>query len=227
MRNRLKFLSTALVALIAIAAAGPAMAGFDVDFGAAVQLNDRTDLFFRISSRYFDQDRSTITRLAARYQDPDDVAVALFIRRESGRTFDEMYYLRERGLSWWEISVRFGVPVERWYVQVERDPGPPYGKAYGYWKKHRRNPQRMKLSDVQCRDLVALRISHEYYGVPVDVAMAWRSEGDVRHVMTERYWDRHSSGGHGSGNAQGDDDDQGQGHDKHKGKGKGKGKGHK
>ena len=224
MRKPLKFLSSAVIALVAISAVPPALAGFDIDFGAAVQLNDRTDLFFRISSRYFDQDRSTITRLAARYQDPDDLAVALFIRRESGRSFDELYFLRERGLSWWEISVRVGVPVERWYVQVERDPGPPYGKAYGYWKKHRRNPQRITLSDVQCRDLVALRIAHEYYGVPVDVAMAWRSEGDVRHVMTERYWDRHTSRAHGSSSDDGGSDEKGHGPGKHPGKGKGKGK---
>jgi hypothetical protein len=225
MRNPLKFLSMALVALIAVSAAGPAMAGFDVDFGAAVKLNDRTDLFFRISSRYFDQDRSTITRVAARFVDPDDLAVALFIRHESGRSFDELYYMRQRGLTWWEISARCGVPVERWYVQVEQDPGPPYGKAYGYWKKHKRNPQRMKLSDVQCRDLVALRIAHEYYGVDVNIAANWRREGDIQHVMTERYWERH----HGPTSRHGNDDDQGEdGNGQgHPGKGKGKGKGKK
>jgi len=217
MKNPFVPRSAPIAALLALIAAGPVMAGFDVDFGAAVQINDRTDLFFRISSRYFEQDRSTITRLAARYEDPDDVAVALFIRHESGRSFDELYTLRRGGLSWWEVGVRLGVPVDAWYVEVDRDPGPPYGKAYGYWKKHKRNPARaIVLSDVQCRDLVALRMAHEYYGVSVDVAAAWRSEGDLRHVMTERYWQRHP--GHGNGQSAASDHDRSHGQPKGKGK---------
>jgi len=183
----------ALLGLVVLGASGPVSAGVDIDFGAAVRINDSTDLYFRMSSRYFDQDRATVSRWAERYHDPDDLAVALFIQRQSGRSLDEMYRLRQQsGLTWWQIGMRFGIPVDAWYVPVERKPGPPYGKAYGHWKKHKRNRSRtVVLTDADCRDLVALRVVHEYFDVPVDIAVTWRAEGNLRDMMSTEYRRRH------------------------------------
>ena len=180
------FLAGALIA--------PTFAGVDIDFGVAAEIDDRTDLYFSISSRYFGQDRETVSTWGARYRDPDDLAVVLFIRHHSGRSLDELYALRQqRGLTWWEISVRFGVPTEVWFVPVQRDPGPPYGKAYGHWKNHKHDRSTpVALSDADLRNLVAVRMVHEYYGVPVDLAMEWRSGGrDLRALMTDEYVKRH------------------------------------
>jgi hypothetical protein len=180
--------------VLAVVLTAPANAGVDIDFGASVQLDDRTDVYFSISSHYFDRDRDTVTTWGARYRDPDDLAVALFIGRHSGRSLDDIYALRQRrGLTWWEISVQYGVPVEVWFVEVKRDPGPPYGNAYGHWKKHKHNRNtRVVLTDVDLRNLVAVRMVHEYYGVSVDVAMEWRSGGsDLRDLMANEYHNRH------------------------------------
>jgi hypothetical protein len=222
MKKQHVFRAAGLLGLLALAAIGPVSAGLDVDFGAAVRLDDSTDLYFRMSSRYFDQDRATVTRWAGYYHDPDDLAVALFLHRHSGRSLDELYALRhQRGLTWWEIGVRFGVPVDVWYVPVGHDPGPPYGKAYGYWKKHGRNRARtVVLSDAECRDLVALRVAHEYFGVPVDVAVAWRSEGNLRDVMSAEYRKRH--GGRQGAAASAAGHDTSAGHTGSPGRGKGK-----
>ena len=84
---------------------------------------------------------------------------------------NEIFDLRRRGRTWWEISIRYGVPADAWFVPVRRDPGPPYGKAYGHWKKHRRDDRReLVLSDVDARNLVAVRVMHEYYGVSAEIA---------------------------------------------------------
>ena len=40
-----------------------------------------------------------------------------------------------RGMSWWDISVRYGIRPEVYYVPVAVAPGPPYGKAWGHYKK--------------------------------------------------------------------------------------------
>jgi hypothetical protein len=171
-----------------------ANSGIDVKFGAAVQLNDRTDLYVSISSRYFDRDRDTVRTWGARYRNPDDLAVALFISRHSGRSLAEIWAMRhQRGLTWWEISVRYRMPIDVWFVEVERDPGPPYGKAYGYWRKHRHNRRtRIVLADSDVRNLVAVRMIHEYYRVPIDTAMEWRAGGtNLRDLMSDRYERRH------------------------------------
>jgi hypothetical protein len=184
-----------VLAVLALGSLIPAAAGIDVDFGASVRIDDRSDLYFRISARYFDQDRATLARWSTSYRDPDDLAVAMFIHGHCGRSLDELYAWRhQRSMKWWDIGLRCGIPLDAWFVPARRSPGPPYGKAYGYRKKHQRNQARpVVLTDVEVRDLVALRMAHEYYAVPLDVAARWRSDGNLRDVMTEEYRRRHAS----------------------------------
>jgi hypothetical protein len=198
--------------------ATPALAALDVDFGAKVSLDDRTDLFFAVSSRYFEEDRTVVKRLGLRYTDPDDLAVALFIAKRSGHSDDAVWNLRRQGLSWWEISVRFGVPVNAWFVEVQRDPGPPYGKAYGYWKKHKKDRRAaVALTDDDCRHLVTVRMVHEYYGVSIETAMEWRSSGrDVRMIVSDEYQRRYGKAKGYAVRTEGKSDS------KHPGKGHGK-----
>ena len=206
-----------VLACLTVAAATPASAGVDIDFGVAAKIDDRTDLYFSISSRYFGHDRDTVTSWGARYHDPDDLAVVLFISKHSGRPLDELYALRQqRGLTWWEISVRFGVPTEVWFVPVQRDPGPPYGKAYGHWKKRKHHREaKVVLTDADLRNLVAVRMLHEYYGVPVEIAMEWRAEGrSLRALMTDEYERRHGKPYGASAVASGKDSKPGKGQGK-------------
>jgi hypothetical protein len=185
----------------------PGFGGLDIDLsvGAHVAVDDDTDLYFAINSRYFDRDQARVADLGRRYRNPDDLAVLLFLARHSRRDAGDIAVLRSKGLTWWEIGVRIGVPADVFFVRVARDPGPPYGKAYGHWKKHARKSSAYALTDVEVRDLVAVRMIHEYYGVPVEVAMSRRAAGgDLRVLMTAEYRERHGKGrykakGHGKG----------------------------
>ena len=180
--------------IICVGFSGAIQAGMDIDFGANVSIGDDADLFFSISSRYFERDRASIERLAVSYRDSDDLSVALHLADRSGVRPDEVDRLRASGLSWWEVSVQLGLPADIWFVNVQKDPGPPYGKAYGYWKHHQRDRRRaFTLTDVEARDLVAVRMLHEYYGVAAEVAMQWRADGrDVKKLMTGEYRNRHT-----------------------------------
>jgi len=174
----------------------PAAAGVDIDFGAAVRVNDDTDLYFGISSHYFGRDRAEVRDWGSRFHDPDDLAVALFISRHSGRPRDAIFTLRRGGATWWDVSVRCGLRPDVWFVPVRHDPGPPYGRAYGHWKKHRHDRRyAIALSDIDARNLVAVRMVHEYYGVPVETAMQWRAGGSSLSVLlTNEYHKRHGEG---------------------------------
>jgi hypothetical protein len=179
--------------VVAVMALPTTQAGLDIDFGAAVRIGDDNDLFLSVSARYFDEDRRSIDRVALRYRNSDDLTVALFVARRSGKSANTIHRLRTEGLSWWDISIRLGMPMDVWFVPVRRDPGPPYGKAYGHWKHHKRNRHHaVVLTDVDARNLVAVRMLHEYYGVSVDVAMEWRSSGrDLRVLVSDEYDKRH------------------------------------
>jgi hypothetical protein len=168
-------------------------AGLDVSFGATVQLGDDTEVYLAVSSQYYDQDESNVRKWDRQYKDSDDLAVALFIARHGHESPEHVYDMRRMGVSWWEIGVRLGVPTEAWFVPVKKDPGPPYGKAYGHWKKNgKKSPGQMNLSDADAQNLVAVRMLHEYYGVSVEVAMDWRSSGrDLKDITAGEYRNRH------------------------------------
>jgi hypothetical protein len=204
-----------------------ARAAVDVAFGAAVNVNDNTSLFFGVSSRYFNREPRVVETWSQRVPDPDDLSVLMFLSSRSGRSPDAVFALRRGGLSWWDVSLRLGVPADVWFVPVRRDPGPPYGNAYGHWKKHGRDGRAYRIDDRMARDLVAVRVMHEYYGIPADRAMDLRKSGRrIDNLVCDEYRTRHNNGKGGKDRAQQGNEDHDHG-GKAGGKGHGKGKGHK
>ncbi|MBD3866565.1 MAG: hypothetical protein IFK94_00425 [Acidobacteria bacterium] len=211
--NRKTGVLTAMTLCLLLTGGQPALAGLDVDLGARVRVGDDADLFVSITSRYFNRDSQVVADMGRRYSNPDDLSVALFLTNRTRRDPADVWRFRERGLSWWEIGVRLGVPAEAWFVPVQRHPGPPYGKAYGHWKNGKNSGYRM--TDADARNLVAVRMIHEYYNVPVSVAMEWRASGQsVRTLMNKEYRQRH--GKVASHKAHGKQGKQGKGHGKKK-----------
>jgi hypothetical protein len=187
----------ALVGLIgAIWPVSGALAGLDVDLSASLKIGDDTDVFLSVSTRYFDRDRGDVEQWSGQCKNPDDLAVLLFLSKQSGKSPLYILKLRRGGSSWWEIGLELGVDADVWFVPVKRDPGPPYGNAYGHWRKHRQDRHHaLVLTDDDVRNLVAVRVLHDYYGVDVTVAMEWRSSGrDLRTIAAGEYRKRHGKG---------------------------------
>lgn len=207
---------------------GSASAGLDVCFGAALEIGDDTEVYLAVNARYFDREEQDVRRWHRHCAESDDLAVALFIARQSGRSPDDVLILRGQGLAWWEISLRLGVKPEVWFVPVRREPGPPYGNAYGRWKQHgKHGADRLALSDAELRDLVSVRILHEYYGVSAEIAMEWRSSGrELRDISAGEYRKRHGAkhpsekGGAAVAVQSDDHPGKGKGAEKNKGKGR-------
>lgn len=184
------------VAVVCAVLAPPAAASLDIAFGANVPVGDDGRLFLSISSRYFERDVRVVEDWARRFTTPDDLAVAMFLGRQCNQDAAWFVSMRKAGLGWFEIGQRCRVQPDVWFVPVAVHPGPPYGKAYGHWKKHKQNPRTaLVLSDADVRNLMAVRMIHEYYGVPVETAMQLRSTGrDVRTLMASEYHGRHGHG---------------------------------
>jgi hypothetical protein len=192
--KRLTWISTATLVVLASAIAAPASkAGVDVSFGVNAPVGNDGNLFFSISSRYFDRQPQVVEDWGRRFQNPDDLAVFMQICSQSRQAPEVVFNYRRQGMSWYDVGVRVGVPVDFWYVPVVVDPGPPYAKPYKRYHKHQHDPQYVvRLSDRELRDLVAVRMAHEYYGVTPEVAMNWRRDGsNVQAIMTREYRQRH------------------------------------
>ena len=190
-------LGASLVGLAMVVAAPAARADHDISFGVSAPIRGDLGLFFSISSRYFDRDAQVVNNWGRRYPNPDDLAVFLYICSRSSERPEGIDYYRRKGLSWYDVSVRAGVPYDAWYVEVNRSPGGRYARPYGQWNRYKRDPRHVaRLSDGEIRDLVAVRMAHEYYGVTPEIAMDWRRGGsDVRTIMTREYRSRHEGDG--------------------------------
>lgn len=186
-------LRTPLFAALVLLAATPLLAGMDVEFGSSVRLDDRGEIYVAVASRYFGPEREAVQKLAVRYNDPDDLAVALFIGQKSGRSQEEVSSLFDRGLSWWDVAFKLKLDPSIWFVDVDGEPDPPYARAYHFWDKHRENPRYvLALTDDDIRNLVAARMIHEYFDLPVEDAMRIRAVGDnLRYIIAEQYVERH------------------------------------
>src|SRR5262249_4355894 len=82
----------------------------------------------------------------------DDYPVIMLLARASRRPADEILRMRLDYLSWSDIMMRMHVSPSVLFVGLNRDPGPPYRRAWGYWKKHPRGDG----YDFRDRDIVEL-----------------------------------------------------------------------
>jgi hypothetical protein len=159
----------------------------------------------------------------------DDLPVVFFIAREAHVPTARIIDMREHGRSWWDISVHFGLRPDVYYVPVAYAPGPPYGHAYGHYKKPHDQWRTIVLSDDDVVNLVQLRFLSEHYKVPVERVMDARNRsphvvGMYSDIAERKAVARDDHDDHGSDHAQ--HVSASEGHGKGKGRGNGHGKDH-
>jgi len=77
-----------------------------------------------------------------------------------------------------DISLRYGIGPDVYYVPVQNVYGAPYGRAYGYYQNRNRNEwNRIRLADDDVVNLVNLRFISERYGYAPEEVMRMRSSG--------------------------------------------------
>jgi hypothetical protein len=168
-----------------------------------------------VANYYHVPEREVLVIRERRISD-DELPVVLFVAQRAHVAPARVIALRHAGRSWWDISVHFGLGPEVYYVPVTVVSGPPYGKAYGHYRKKSRNQwHTIVLSDDDIVNLVELRFISEYYGIAPERVIEAR--GRHRDFVTV-----HSEIGDRQARAGRRDDD---GHD-NRGRGRGNGKGH-
>jgi hypothetical protein len=185
-------LCAASIAAVAGIAAPPSRAQYEpeVDLRVATRAPGvEGNLFFSISSQYFHREPQTVSNWSRRFRNPDDLAVFFYIVSRSWSSPEQVYAIRMRGTPWFEVGRQCGVPFNAWYVTYDGRPTGRYSKPYKSYDRYRQDPRySARLSDNQIRDLVAVRMAHEYYGVPAQTAMDWRRDGaSVQVIMTREY----------------------------------------
>lgn len=213
------FLRFSLIAILALAGSSGARA-IDIDWSASVGLSSGDGNYLNLSLSHFDSDPDQTVVIARRLAHPEaDLPVLLFLARESGKSLSFVLELRLKGMSWWEIRAHLGVSPDRVIVELPRDPGPPYGKAWGHYKNKKKaggQQAALVLSDEEFSDWVGIRVLSQTTGVDVMTIIEARRSGTSMGQVADKHHPR------GKGTTKGSSASSSSGKSKGKGKGAGK-----
>ena len=161
--------------VLSVLAVAPAI-GDRADAQTAVSVSAHIgDFHVAVANYYHVPEREVIVIRERRIRD-DEIPVALFIARHASVPWTRVVDMRVRGDSWWDISVRFGLGPDVYYVPVAVTPGPPYGRALGHYKKKQRKEwTTIVLTDADIVNLVELRFLSEHYRVAPEHIIALRA----------------------------------------------------
>jgi hypothetical protein len=209
-------LLTVLISLIGIS---PNSEATNVDVGVSVSDKGLRGFYLSVGDYYRVPYREVVV-IRERGIIYEEVPVVLFIAGRARVAPEVIVDLRLRGRTWMDIILHFGLSPEIFYVPVRAVPGPPYGKAYGYYKnKPKKEWKSIVLDDDDIVNLVNLRFISKHYGHNPDNIIQMRGKGksfiDINHEIREvkkTKEKRHGERLSGKDNSKGKD----------KGKGKGK-----
>ena len=204
--------------MIVCAVVFSSQAAAQVQMGLTATDKGVQSFYLGVGQYYHVPDRDVVF-IRERHIPDDEIPVVCFIAHRAHVEPAAIVDLRMQGQSWMDISLHYGLGPDVYYVPVKQVSGPPYGKAYGYYKNHpRREWRKIRLSDDEIVNFVNLRFMTEHYGYDAPAVMRARGEGKSFVVIQDE--------GHGwkHGHDEGDEDHgRGKGHGHGNGNGKHKG----
>ncbi|RPJ42482.1 MAG: hypothetical protein EHM27_02830 [Deltaproteobacteria bacterium] len=218
------FLIILLALMIGWAAPQLSAAQAQWNLGVSVDSEGLRGFHFSIGEHYRVPERD-VGIVRQRSIPEEELPVVFYLASKAQVASGAILDLRLKGLSWMDITLRHGLSPEIYYVPVKvAKVGPPYGKAYGYYKKHPRQEwKKVVLHDDDVVNMVNLKFASDYYGYAPERVMQMRGEGQ-NFVAIHDHIKKEKRGKNGKGkdsDRDDDDRDRGQGKDKDaRGKGK-------
>src|SRR5262245_52508158 len=156
-------LSVALATGALMAGARPAAAAGQFDFLFSMSnVHNDSQYFLNLAVSNYGYQPAVLQPVLPRVRYVEaDLPVLMFLQQNSGWPLPQLVDLRASGASWSVIFTRVGVPQDVLFVGMPEDPGPPYGNAWGYWKKH---PRGARLNDHDVCDLVKIQMASSWVG---------------------------------------------------------------
>ena len=149
----------------------------DLSFGLSVGEEGIKSFYLAVGEHYKVPEKEIVVVKQKKIPN-EEMPVVFFLARRAGTSPETITKLRLGGKSWMEITAHFGLTAEIYYVPVKEVSGPPYGKAYGHFKKRKKNQWReIKLTDVDIVNFVNLKFMSEYYGCSPDEVVKMRENG--------------------------------------------------
>jgi hypothetical protein len=176
-------------AALLLLGAGVVHAEVAFDVAVGMNLNEDTRLFLNVTNQTWRPPIAT-TVIQGCADPEEDFPVIAFLAYHSHRSPTFILNLRREGYSWADVFFQVNVNPSVLFVGIERDPGPPYGKAWGYWRKHYRSGARVRyrLADRDVAGLVKVQTVSRHFGAtPFSIIEAQRG-GRRPEIYTAQKW---------------------------------------
>lgn len=161
----------------------------EVQAGVSISDGGIKGFYLAIGETYKVPERDVVV-VRDRHIPDDELPVVFFIAARARVAAGLVVDFRLSRHTWFEVAQHFGVGPEAFYVEFTRDPGPPYGRAWGYYQKHpRKEWYRIVLADADIVNLVNLRMMTTRYHCDPEEVVKWRAgnRGFVAvHTQVER-----------------------------------------
>jgi hypothetical protein len=163
----------------------PSFAQTDVNAGVSFGPEGLKSFYFSISEYYHVPEKEVVV-IEERRIPEEELPVVFFIAGRAGVQPGVIVDMRLGGSSWYDISIKYGIFPDVYYVPLDIDPGPPYGRAYGYYKKKpKREWKTIRLTDDDIINLVNLRFISEHYSYKPEKVISMRRDGKHYVVINE------------------------------------------
>ena len=150
----------------------------DVSIGLSANDDGIKSFYLAIGEQYRVPEKEIIVVREKNIPD-NELPVVFFIASRAHVEPGVVVKLRGEGKSWIDITLHFGLSPAIYYVAFEKDPGPPYGKAWGHYKKHKREEWKsIRLGDDDIVNFVNIKFMCDRHGYTPDQVIKLRDRGE-------------------------------------------------
>jgi hypothetical protein len=149
----------------------------DVDFGVSVSDGRLQSFYLAVGEHYGVPVPQVVQVREHRGCADEELPVVYFLAARAHVAPAAIIDLRIGKMSWLDIAFHYHLKPDIFFVPVSVEPiGPPYGHAYGYYRKY--GPagdwKKVSLTDREVVDLVNLRFLSEHHRMAPETVMAMR-----------------------------------------------------
>jgi hypothetical protein len=166
-----------VAAMMLVALAIPTAAMSAVSAGVSITDEGLSGFYLAVGD-YYEVPQERVVFVRNQHVPDEELPVVFFLSDRAHVGPDVLVLLRLGGMSWMEISLKYGITAEAFYVPVANTPGPPYGKAYGHYKNHDKSKwNEIRLSDPDIINFVNLKFVSSHYRCTPDEVIQARGAG--------------------------------------------------
>lgn len=158
--------------------------------------DDSRQVALHVSNMAYPMPREEVSAIFHRIPNQyEDYPVLAFICHNAHVSPSVVWEYKSKGHKWSNVMAHFGVSPAVLFIDLPRDPGPPYGNAYGYWKKNGRAIPEDRITNEDVRFWVSLRAVSAYTSVQPARVMEMRDSGkQFDQISQARYREKHGKG---------------------------------